>query len=148
MSHHSLNESCAGLFTICRATAHVHGLVRSLPRVVPVPGPLVSFCMLYRYVKHPNVLACCTAGHKEASKRQQTAATGRPTARGRVITASRKHAVIEQVRAPVAPPKQLKASGESPLAPENKYWHDDSCAGLFPICRATAQMHGLVKVLP
>ena len=53
--------------------------------------------------------------------------------------------MTKQLPAPLAPPKQLQASGEVPVTPVNRSWQEKSCAGLLPICRATAHVHGLVR---
>ena len=64
-----------------------------------------------------------------------------------VCPAGGKHAVTKTLWPPVAAPKQLQASGESPPTPANRLWHDNGCAGLLPICRATPHVHGLAGSL-
>ena len=52
--------------------------------------------------------------------------------------------MTKQVWAPVAPPKQPKTSGEFALTPVSRCSQDNGWAGVLPICRATAHVHGLV----
>ena len=49
--------------------------------------------------------------------------------------------MTQQMRVPVAPPKQVQASGELSFTSESRYWQDIHRAGLLPICRATAHVH-------